>query len=63
MKKFHDVFQGVIENPGFVDYVEKMGMEVSYRNAEDSMEFLLRSRENFSHLMKLLNIPRESDSK
>jgi tripartite-type tricarboxylate transporter receptor subunit TctC len=63
VSKLHDTFQAVTKDPGFIGYIEKMGMEVAYMNSADSLKFLRQSRENFARLMKVLNIPTEQSTK
>jgi len=63
VNKLHDNLQAVTKDPGFIGYVEKMGMEVAYMNSTDSLRFLRQSRDNFGRLIKVLNIPTESGVK
>jgi tripartite-type tricarboxylate transporter receptor subunit TctC len=63
VSKLHDAFQGALNDPGFVKYVENMGMEVSYMDSASSMKFLRQEKDNHSHLIKLLKIQTEDANK
>jgi tripartite-type tricarboxylate transporter receptor subunit TctC len=63
VNKFHDAFQKVLNDRGFVDYIEKMGMQVSYANQEQTKKYLLQSYDYFGRMVKMLNMTQEGGPK
>ena len=63
VSRLHDSFRSCINDAEFVNYIEKMGMEVRYLDSETSLKYLYQSRDNFSRLIKALNIQTEYENK
>lgn len=59
VNRLQDNFRKVINDEAFVNYIEKMSMEVRYLDSENSMKFLRQSKDSFGRLIKSLNIPTE----
>jgi tripartite-type tricarboxylate transporter receptor subunit TctC len=63
VRKLEDAFRKGMDNSEFIRYVEKVGMEVSYRNSEDTKKFLEEAYVRAGKMVKELKIPKEPEKK
>jgi tripartite-type tricarboxylate transporter receptor subunit TctC len=59
VKKLDDAFRKAVDNQEFINYMEKMNMEVIYRNHEDTKKFLEEAYDRYGKLITELKIPKE----
>ena len=63
VKKLDDAFRKAMDDPEFLQAMEKFGSEVNYRSSEELKRFLQEEYVRFGKLIQEFNIPKETEKK
>lgn len=63
VKKLEEAFRKAMEDPEFIQTMEKMEIEVTYRNSEDTKKYLEEAYARLGKMILELKIPKEPEKK
>jgi tripartite-type tricarboxylate transporter receptor subunit TctC len=63
VKKLEEAFHKAMEDPEFIQTMEKMEIEVTYRNSEDTKKYLEEAYARLGKMILELKIPKEPEKK
>jgi len=63
VRKLDEAFRKAMEDPEFIQLMENMEMEITYRNAADTKKFLEEAYTRLGRLIQDLKIPTETEKK
>jgi tripartite-type tricarboxylate transporter receptor subunit TctC len=63
VKKLDDAFQKAMDDPEFIRYMEKAGIDISYRNHEDTKKSLEEAYVRLGKVIAELKLPKEPEKK
>ena len=63
VKKLEEAFHKAMDDPEFIQVMEKMEIEVTYRNSEDTKRYLEVAYARLGKMIIDLKIPREPEKK
>lgn len=63
LKKLEEAFRKATEDPEFIQVMDKIDIDVSYRNSAETKKFLEEAYPRLGHMIKELKLPTEMDVK
>jgi tripartite-type tricarboxylate transporter receptor subunit TctC len=63
VKKLEEAFHKAMDDPEFIQVMEKMEIEITYRNSEDTKKYLEAAHARLGRMIIELKIPKESEKR
>lgn len=62
LKKLEEAFRRATQNPEFIQIMDKIDIDISYRDSAQTKKFLEEAYPRLGHMIKALNLPTEMDT-